>query len=189
MKHRLGRRRVGLERAAPGQQLEGDAAQRVPVAGGSGGLAAGLFGRHVPGAAEDRAGGRQRIVRRCAGDAEVGDVHVALVVEHEVAGLHVSMDDAGGMRGIERAGGLVEPRDRGGVRDSPAPSPIRQRSAGEVLHDDERRSLVGLADVEDRHDVGVGQGGGGQRLTGEACAEVVVRRVAVGQHLHGHDAT
>src|SRR5688572_4531027 len=56
-----------------------------------------------------------------------------------------------------------------------------------MLHDDERRP-VGLTDVEDRHDVGVGERSRGHRLTGEAGAEVLVRRVAVCQHLHGHDA-
>ena len=95
-------------------------------------------------------------MRGGAGDAEVGDVHVALVVEQEVAGLHVSMDDPGGMGGVERSGGLVQPGDRCVLRYAPMAKPIGQRSAAQVLHDDERRR-AGLADVEDRHDVGMGE--------------------------------
>ena len=45
-----------------------------------------------------------------------------------------------------------------------------------------------LADIEDRDHVGVGERGGRQRLAGEASAEFVVGRVAVGQHLDGHHA-
>ena len=187
MEHRLGRRRLGFERATSGQRLEGNAAKRVPVAGWRRWLAASLLGRHVARAAQDGAGGRQRIVRGGSRDAEVGDVHLAVVVEQEVAGLHVSMDDAGGVRGVQSAGGLVEPGDRRVVRHSSFAKPIRQRAAAEVLHDDERRP-VGLADIEDRHHIGMGKRGGGQGFAREARAEVVVRRVAVGQHLDGDDA-
>ena len=187
MEHRLGRRGIGLERAASRQQLESHAAERVPVAGGCGGLAASLLGRHVPRATQDRARRRQRIVRGGARDAEIGDVHLPVVVEQEVAGLHVPVDDAGGMRGVERAGGLVEPGDRRVVRHSAFTKTIRKGSAAQVFHDDERRP-VGLADVEDRHNVGMGERGGGQGLAREARAELVVRRVAVGQHLDGDDA-
>ena len=48
-------------------------------------------------------------MRGRARDAEVGDVHLAVVVEQQVAGLDVSMDDAGCVCGVERDGGLVEP--------------------------------------------------------------------------------
>ena len=81
-------------------------------------------------------------------------MRLAVVVEQEVAGLYVSMDDAGGMRGVQRAGGLVEPGDGRVVRHSALTKAVCQGSAAQVFHDDERRR-VGFADVEDGHHIGM----------------------------------
>ena len=56
------------------------------------------------------------------GDAEVGQVRVALLVEQDVAGLHVPVHDALAVRGGERRGDLVEDRRRAVGVERPASS-------------------------------------------------------------------
>ena len=62
-----------------------------------------------------------------AGDAEVADGEAAAVVEQEVRGLDVAVDDALAVRVVERGGGLLEPRERAACA-GPA-RPPRSRSA------------------------------------------------------------
>ena len=45
---------------------------------------------------------------RCAGDTEVGQAEVVVVLHEHVAGLDVAMDDALSMRVVERSGDLAQ---------------------------------------------------------------------------------
>src|SRR5262249_4285888 len=65
-----------------------------------------LLGAHVPKRAQDVAGEGQAVVTLDLGQAEVGDPETALGVEQQVRGLDVSVEDAPGVRVIERLGRL-----------------------------------------------------------------------------------
>jgi hypothetical protein len=182
----LGCRGVALVGPPPREQLEGEHTERVAVAGRPGLLASRLLRREVAGGADHRSRHRQRVEAGRAGDAEVGDVHAPLRVEQEVPRLHVAMDDPAGVCGVERAGSLVEPLERLLGRDGPLPQPLLQRAAGEVLHDDEGPA-VGLADVEDRHDVGCARKPRrGERLAGEPLPDGRVLCEPLGEDLDRH---
>ena len=145
-------RAVAVERHAAGEQLVEDDADRVEVGALADRVALRLLGREVLRGAHDRPGLRH--VRRAgAGDAEVGDLRAALVVDDDVVRLEVAVDDPA----------LV--REAGGAQDLHVRSIARSGSSGasrwttslseppsQVLH----RDVVGavpLAAVVDRDDV------------------------------------
>ena len=97
----LGSEVLGLERFLAGQQLEGDDGERVAVRGGGRGLAHRLLGGEVGGGAEHLAGLGDLLLPGEAGDAEVADREPVVVVEQQVGGLDVAVDDAGGVGGVE----------------------------------------------------------------------------------------
>ena len=183
MRERLGHGGLCRVRPLTGEQLVRDDAERVAVTRRSGCLASRLLGREIPGGSEDRAGQGQR-VEACGGrDAEVGHVHAILVVKQEVRGLHVSMHDALGVRGVETRRRLAEPLDCSARSNRGRSNAFVDRTSVQVLHDDERLAVV-LADVEHRDDVRMGrETRGGSRLAREPCAHVSVARVAFGEHL------
>ena len=86
-------------------------------------------------------------------------------------------NDPRAMRVVERGRRLVEPADGGGERDRLAGAQaVGDGAAGQVLHDDERRPLV-LADVVDRHDIGMHRhAGGGPPLALKALAGAGIGR-------------
>ena len=185
---RLGGRRVGLERPPAREQLPRDDRECVPVARGACPLAPRLLRRQVPGRAEDRAGLRERLHAGRGRDPEVGDLHVPAAVADQVARLDVAMDDAGLVCRVERGGRVVEPAEHLRRR-ARARWTLLEAAAREVLHDDQRASVV-LVDVEDRDDVGVArEAGGRERLALEPLPQPVVLRVALCQHLDRHVAT
>ena len=116
---------------------------------------------------ECRGGGGWRL----AGEAEVEDLGSAVFGEHDVFGLEVAVDDAGGVGGGEAIG------DLGGDLDQPADGnglAFQQRTerfAFEEFTDDVL--LPGFdAEVVDGDDVRVVEGGDGAGLALEAAAEV-----------------
>ena len=91
----------------PGDQGEQGGAEGVEVAAlVDGGVAARLFGRHVGGRADHRAGTGQAVVEG-AREAEVGDFGPAVGVEHEVGRLEVAVQQTGGVDRGESLGGVA----------------------------------------------------------------------------------
>ena len=85
-------RRVGLERPPAGQHLVEHDAQRVDVGGPGHLVAPRLLRAEVVDRAQGGAGDRHRGLGHGARDAEVGDLHVAVVGDQDVSRLHVPMD-------------------------------------------------------------------------------------------------
>ena len=122
------------------------------------------------------------------GDAEVGDLHLAVDGDEDVAGLHVAVHDAVTMGVTE---GLC---DVGGDRGRPrrrqrrlGADDRRQRLAVDELHDDVI-GAVRLPPVKDRDDVRVRQVGGCLGLPAEPLDERVVRGELREEHLQGDRA-
>ena len=195
--------RIALERTATGEHLVQHRAEGEDVASAIHRPAFGLLGRHVGGRAENRSplgpqicrNRRRRVVPGLRldqlGQAEVHELRLAALREHDVRRLDVAVDDAGGVRGAERArdlDGVVERlRDR---KQLLLQEPV-EGGAVDVLHDDEVAigSFGGVpVDVVDRDDVGVVEGRGGPRLAGEAFPPPAAGG-GVGVHdLDGHGA-
>ena len=124
---------LGLERAAARQHLEQDHAGGVDVGARVDRLAQRLLGRQVFGRAEDDARLRERLAPRLRlghlRDAEVEDLDdLALPValdQHDVLGLEVAMDDAGGVRVLEPAQDLADDRERPRRRHRPGRDRVR----------------------------------------------------------------
>ena len=101
------------------------------------------------------------------------------VIDDDVVGLEVAVDDALAVRGREGARDGQE-RLHGDGRGEAllAAEDGAERLAVEQLHDDEGVALIGLAEVEDAHDRGVHQAGGGARLGEQAVAGAGGRAIA-----------
>ena len=118
-------------------------------------------------------------------EAEVDDLHEvgarAQGLEHDVVGLEVAVDDAEGVRLLERGERL--PQHVGDAPQGQRPLVVRdapQVAAAQVLHDDVRLPLLGAAEVEDGDGVRVAQAACGARLVEEARrGQLVVGQVRV----------
>jgi hypothetical protein len=163
------------ERRLAAQELVQDDAQRVHVGAGVRRYALGLLGAEVGGGADDRPGACQLLgVVEGTGDAKVHHLHAAVGGQQDVARLDVAVEHAG-MVGDGECGGRL-----GGDLGSSA---CQQRAFGaaDVAQgpplDELHHHVVGLAvlaPVEDRHDVGVAEVGGGLGLAAEPGDEGVV---------------
>src|SRR5699024_3711312 len=174
------------EGTAPVQHLVAHDAERVDVRERGGLLAHRLLGGEVLGGAHHQPGlGQPRLVL-AARDPEVGDLHrpVVLLVDQHVLGLHVTVDDTLGVRGVQRAREFDEQRDHALLR-QPAGvllDEVGQRPARAQLHHDVG-AAVELAVVVQRGDAVVREGGGVSGLGAEALEEALVARVLLAQHL------
>src|SRR5690606_1198054 len=81
-----------FKRFAPGNHLEQDDAERVDVRSSIDIHAMCLFGTHVGGRANDGAAGQAAV--EDAGDAEVRQIGVVLLVQQDVGGFEVTVNDA-----------------------------------------------------------------------------------------------
>ena len=188
MAERLGHRRVGRERPATGEELEGDDAERVAVARRCRKLAARLLRRQVARGAEHRARERQRVHPRRRSDAEVGDAYDAVLVEQQVGRLHVPVHHPLAVGSVERGGRLVEPVERLRRVHSTLAQLVVDGSTVQVLHDDERAPVV-LPDVEHGDDVWLArEPRGGESLACEACTHIRIAGVALCEQLDRHRA-
>ena len=188
-------RRSSLERAFARRHLVEDRAEGELVGPEVERTPARLLGRHVadrshhhPGAR--RVGGRL-LHRQLVGlgrdelrQAEVQDLGVAVLGDHDVLGLQVPVHDPGGVgRGetVADLHGEVEHllrrhRARGGQ--------VLERRTLDQFHGDVDRRVRGT-DVVDRQDVGVGKARGRARLPLKAGPAFGVRRELRGKHFHG----
>jgi hypothetical protein len=105
-----------------------------------------------------------------------------LQVDEDVRGLHVAVDEPGGVGGVERVGDLAADRDRAlgcqraVVEDRPEVPPL------DVAHRDEER-VAGLAGLVDGNHVGVVERRGELGLGEEPLAERVIRCESRGDQL------
>ena len=114
---------------------------------------------------------------------EVGELRDAVLADQHVAGLHVAVDDALGVRMVERVAEVAHHgRDLLGPQ-RPAAKHPRQRLALHVLHDDQHALVVG-GGVEHRDEVRVVERRSELRLAGEALLHV--DRAVGMQALDGH---
>ena len=166
------------------------------------GLAAHLLGRHVVDGAQHRARRRQPGARAelhrdvgvgrgigldRAGQAEVQDLHPAVVGQEDVLGLEVAVDDALVVGGGQAAGDLAAVLGGLARGQRALEQAVAQGLALEQLGHQEGRALL-AAEIVDRQDVGVREGGDGLGLALEpGQARGVVGQVA-GQDLDRHVA-
>ena len=102
-------------------------------------------------------------------------------------GLYVAVDHVPLVRGPQGLGHLERHgRGRAGGERAALHDAVLEGAPGQVLHRDVVRPVLGLAPVEDRDDVRVGEGGGALGLALEALDELLVARVAGAHHLEGH---
>ena len=97
------------------------------------------------------------------GDAEIGELPSLVAGVKHVGRLDVAVDDPLAMGVAEGAGQLARGLVRLGKRHPLAIQPVGEGLAGQKLHDQERLLDV-EPDVEDGHDGGVGDAGGGLGL-------------------------
>ena len=173
---------VGLERLAPDDQLEEHRpyAEHVAAAVDLGALD--LLGRHVVGRSEDDAGGGHGGGGE-SGDAEVHDLHRAVLTDEDVGGLDVAVDDAGLVGVGQPVQHLQDDRHLAveGERD-PQAQRLEEVLPLEQLHGDVRRAVGVVPQVEDEHHVGVHELGHRPRLPLEA-----VLLLGIGGELPEHD--
>ena len=166
---------LAVEGDVAGEHLEQHDAEAVDVGLAVDVVAERLLGGDVVGGAEDAALGGQALLVERAGDAEVGDLGGALLVDQDVLGLDVAVDDVAGVGGAEGAGDLDRVGDRlVDGQAAHAADAVLQRLALDVLEDDVRPAVL-LAGVDDADDVRVGELGDRARLAAEALELVRVR--------------
>jgi len=145
-------------------------------------LAPSLLRRHVVGCSEDDAGGGDGGGGE-AGDAEVHDLHRAVLADEDVGGLDVTVDDAGLVGVGQPVQHLQDDRHLAveGQRD-PQAQRLEQVLPLEQLHGDVRRAVSVVPQVEDEDHVGVHELGHRPRLPLEA-----VLLLGIGGELPEHD--
>ena len=107
--------RFGLESPAPGEHFVQNHAEAENIGAMIGRAAADLFGRHVADGSHDDAGigfsdGLGRIGVALwgfdFGEAEIENLGAAVARHHDVVGLQIAMDNAGGVSGSKSVGDL-----------------------------------------------------------------------------------
>jgi hypothetical protein len=183
----------GDERRPPRDELVEDAAEGVQVGARVDGVAASLLRREVVRRADDRAGaGRDAALVAELRDAEVEDLREVLararLHQHDVARLHVAVDDARVVRLGERAEHLL-PDLRGPrlVDRPPIPEHLREVLPRDVLHREVEPVVVGggahLAEVEHADRVRVREARDDPRLGEEALHRALLAREVAAQDL------
>ena len=178
------------ERRPPRQQLIKDDAERVHVHGGAGLArpARGLFGRHVGGRAHDGPGsGFAVVLVEVFGQAEVGDLRLAVGRQQDVGRFQVAVDDAALVGVLHRAGQFLH--ELGGLRRTPRrPVPLAGEAAAlHVLQRNERPALV-FSYFVDLHNVRMVEPGDGLAFRPEARPLLVQGVLGRQDHFQGHDA-
>ena len=155
-----------------------------------------LLRRHVGDGAQHRAGaGQVRLVQRLGvvgsvaladprpahlRQTEVENLGVAALGDEDVRRLDVAMDDALGVRGVERIRDLNRQRDKLVILHRTRADGVLERQAIEKLHGDERLAFM-LVNVVNGADVGMIQRRSGLRLALEAGQSLRIFGDIVGQ--------
>ena len=109
-------------------------------------------------------------LRRREGDPEVGQVHVALVVEQQVAGLDVAVHDASMMSRAQCAADLIHDAHRLVEVERAVDETILDRPSAQPAHHEVRAARLS-PEVVERHDVGMLEAGDELRLVLEPADE------------------
>src|SRR5206468_9791102 len=125
------------EREALRERLEQRDAERVQIRGDRDRRAGDLLGRHVRERADEAAGlGLSQVDE--VGDAEVAELRRATRIEEYVRRLDVAMHDAAVMRRLEPTDDVERhPADLRRRQLLAAAEALRERAAGQILHDEE----------------------------------------------------
>jgi hypothetical protein len=162
---------VAGERRAPGERVVEEAAEAVDVGARVDPLAADLLRRDEVERADPVPGPRRALRDLALREAEVGEVDVVFGAEQDVGGLDVPVDEAGGVRGVERGADLGDdPRHARRGQWAGAAHERAQVVAGHVAHRDERDAVL-LARVVDRDHVRVVDRRGDLRLAHETAPD------------------
>jgi hypothetical protein len=156
-----------------GEQFEEQDAQGVDIGLGGEGLGLDLFGGQVGGGTgDDVSGSGGLVIAQLLGDAEVGEEGVAVLVEQDVGGLDIAVDDALLVGGIQGGGDLVE--QEGDLLRGPGFPALQGLCQGAAFHQaHDQVSTLGVAPVVvERHDVQVLQLGDQLCFTFEAADEL-----------------
>ncbi len=155
-------------------------------------VAARLLGRHVGHRAEDDAAIGVKVGQRLGGrvadrlnqlrDAEVDDLGVALVGEHDVGGLQIAVHDLLLVRSRQARRHLRRDLEHAAHQHPLAGQRVAHLLAANQLHRDVG-APVDLADLVNDRDVRMLERGGGLRLLDEAPTPIGVVRQIVGQDL------
>ena len=169
--------RLDREGPLPGQRLVQALPERVDVEHARVRLLAAEDLRREVRERPDVAGRGQRFPRLSHGDAEVDELDPAPGREDDVRGLDVAVEDAGGVRVLERGGEGREGGERLRDGEGAALQALLERLAVRELHGQVRQPEAGIqADGHDAHDGGVGERAQRLRLAHEPHARLAVRR-------------
>ncbi len=154
-----------LERRPADQHFVENRAQRVLVAqrADRADLPPGLLGRHVRRAAHDRPGARLvRVALHLLGQAEVGDLGLAVERQENVRRLQVPVDDAPRVRLRHRATELHHHRRRRSRRLRLAADGLGEAAPGDELQREVRQAVViaVLVDLDNSRMLDLGDGAG-----------------------------
>ena len=122
------------------------------------------------------------------GNAEISDLDHVVIRDHDVLRLNIPVDDAVGMRVLQRLADLcgVVQRLRG-TEHAVICHALLERLTLDELHDDIFR-LAGVADIVDRDDIRLREHGDCVRLCLKAVFQLGIRRHLIAQDLDGNIA-
>ena len=181
---------IGAEGRAAGERFVKNGPERIDIAGNGelAGFAAGLFGRHVAGGADDRTGdGEIGFEVELTREAEVGDAWFALFIDEDVGGLEIAMEDALLMGVVNGLGNF--PDERGSLREGKGACAegISETFAFDEFHGEEVVAVF-PADFVNGNDVGMAEARDGLGLNFEAADFLLGSERASEDDFEGNDA-
>ncbi len=122
------------------------------------------------------------VVRPHLGQTEVEHLRVTALGDKEIGGLDIAVHDSGGVSGVKRIRNF-DPQAKNLVNFHRTPAdPVFQGHAFEELHRDEGMAIL-FANVVDRADIRMIEGGGGLRLASKSRQRLCISGHFVRQKL------